>query len=198
MRQYLHVLLIGLLSFHYVNIAASVRAGEPSEEDIGPVQILQSESDALHDIFGEYDGARCDTIWVTDSLRARLEDTLKRGIADSFYVVYDLLRDSTPLGRAIVTEEKGKYRPITFMVGIDGDHRVVNVRVLVYRENRGGEVRRSRFLHQYQGKTSDDPIRINRDIINITGATVSVRALNAGVRKCLAIASIVPAAGGTR
>ena len=59
--------------------------------------------------------------------------------------------------------------------------------ILVYRESRGGEVRRQRFLRQYRGKDGRDPIRINRDIINITGATMSVRALNTGVRKSLSL-----------
>ena len=52
---------------------------------------------------------------------------------------------------------------------------------------RKSEVRRSRFLRQYRGKSSADPIRINRDIINITGATLSVRALNTGIKKQLVL-----------
>jgi hypothetical protein len=40
---------------------------------------------------------------------------------------------------------------------------------------------------QYDGKSIGNPIRINRDIIGITGATLSVRAMNAGVKKALAI-----------
>jgi hypothetical protein len=40
-------------------------------------------------------------------------------------------------------------------------------------------------LRQYRGKSSADPIRINRDIVNISGATMSVQALNFSVRKLL-------------
>ena len=59
--------------------------------------------------------------------------------------------------------------------------------MMVYRESRGGEVRRRRFLVQYEGKSLGSPIRINRDIIGVTGATLSVRAMNAGVKKTLGI-----------
>lgn len=89
------------------------------------------------------------------------------------------------LGYAVVAEEIGKYRPITFMVGATPQFAVKEVAVMVYRESRGGEVRRSRFLSQYRGKGLRDPLQLNRDIINISGATLSVRALNTGVRRVL-------------
>jgi hypothetical protein len=40
---------------------------------------------------------------------------------------------------------------------------------------------------QYEGKTVLDPIRINKDIINITGATMSVRSISAGVKRVLVL-----------
>lgn len=89
-------------------------------------------------------------------------------------------------GYAVVTEEIGMYKPITSMVGVTPDGRVGEVAVMVYRESRGGDVRRKRFLSQYRGKKMSDPIRINKDIINVTGATLSVRSMNAQVREALA------------
>ena len=185
------MLLLVLCASPYGIKPAPVWADEPTEEEIGPVQVLQSEAAALHEIFDDIDSFQCDTVIVTDSLRAHLESTLHRGVRDSVYIVYEVFKDGFQSGLAIVTEEKGKYRPITFMAGISPALRVVDVRVLVYRESRGGQVQRSRFLRQYRGKKPGSPIRINRDIINITGATVSVHALNAGVRKCLAVAAII-------
>jgi Na+-translocating ferredoxin:NAD+ oxidoreductase RnfG subunit len=44
-----------------------------------------------------------------------------------------------------------------------------------------------RFNYQYEGKTVLDPIRINKDIINITGATMSVRSVSAGVKRSLVL-----------
>ena len=86
----------------------------------------------------------------------------------------------------VITDEIGKYRQITFMVGVTPDLRVRDVAVMVYRESRGGEVRRKRFLSQYRGKTAGSAIDVGRDIINISGATISVRSLNAGVKRVLA------------
>ena len=98
--------------------------------------------------------------------------------------VYDA--SGTLRGYAVVTEEIGKYRPITFMVGAGSDLRVRDVAVMVYRESRGGDVKRKRFLSQYRGKRASDPIDVGRDIINVSGATISVRSLNAGVKRVLA------------
>ena len=45
---------------------------------------------------------------------------------------------------------------------------------------------RRRFLNQYRGKGPQSALRINKDILNITGATVSSRAVTIGVRKAIA------------
>ncbi|MFB6239975.1 MAG: FMN-binding protein, partial [Gemmatimonadota bacterium] len=82
-------------------------------------------------------------------------------------------------------EERGKYRPITMMVGIAPDFTVHGVEVMVYREDRGEEVRFDRFLQQYRDKDTGDPIRTYRDIMNVTGATISVHSVNDGVRRAL-------------
>lgn len=97
-----------------------------------------------------------------------------------------IYRDERLVGYAVVLDERGKYRPITFLVGADPAFEVRGVEVLVYREDRGGEVRHRRFLRQYAGKTLADPIRTHRDIVNVTGATISVTSLNTGVRRALA------------
>jgi Na+-translocating ferredoxin:NAD+ oxidoreductase RnfG subunit len=172
--------------------------GTPSEEEIGVVEVLQSEEAALVEIFSEADSAQERSILIDSVMRAALKARLGWTVRDSVVHYLDVFEHGTRIGMAIVAEEQGKYRPITFIAGIDTTLRVVDVRVLVYRESRGGEVRHTRFLKQYRGKSLDNPIRINRDIINITGATISVNALNAGVRKALAIAEYVQAGSGTK
>ncbi len=97
-----------------------------------------------------------------------------------------------------MTEEVGKYRPITFMVGVTPDFVVRDVAVLIYRESRGGDVKRRRFLDQYRGKSLRDPIDVHRDIINISGATISVRSLNAGVKRVLAELALLYGAASAR
>jgi thiamine biosynthesis lipoprotein len=119
--------------------------------------------------------------------RTTIERRLGWRLADSTFTVYKGVKDNVDLGFAHVSEEIGLYKPITFMVKVGLDREVESVHMMVYRESRGGEVRRRRFLVQYEGKSLGSPIRINRDIIGVTGATLSVRAMNAGVKKTLGI-----------
>ena len=77
---------------------------------------------------------------------------------------------------AWVLEEIGKELPITTGVIVDGD--VINsLRVLTYRENRGGEVVAPSFTDQFNGVGLESSGTLQADIDGITGATLSVRAL---------------------
>jgi hypothetical protein len=44
-------------------------------------------------------------------------------------------------------------------------------------------VRDPRFRKQFQGKTAQDPLRLNRDIDAVSGATVSSASLATGARR---------------
>ena len=83
-----------------------------------------------------------------------------------------------------VLEEIGKEEPITAGFVVEGG-RILYARVLVYRESRGGEIRYSAFLKQYEGirLTSDD--RLDRPVDGISGATLSVQAMGRMARFAL-------------
>jgi Na+-translocating ferredoxin:NAD+ oxidoreductase RnfG subunit len=161
-------------------------AEPPSDEQIGSVQVYLSPKQAMREIF--------ETVVMVDTVvtvlsreeQAALHERLGRTTpGDTLVVLHPRDKEGDLLGYAVIADEVGKYRPITFMVGTEPDLRVRGVEVLVYRESRGSEVRRSRFLRQYRGKDGGDPIRTNRDIINVAGATLSVHALNHGVKRAL-------------
>ncbi len=148
---------------------------------------LLTPEQALKEIFPESVRMVHETRALPPVVRQRLERELGRRVnEDSVDITRVFDEHGSFRGYAVVTEEIGKYRPITFMVGITPELTVRDVSVLVYRESRGGEVKRKRFLSQYRGKSVHDPIDVNRDIINISGATISVRSVNAGVKRVLA------------
>jgi hypothetical protein len=76
---------------------------------------------------------------------------------------------------AWILEEIGKTQPITAGYVVSGG-KITEVKVLIYRESHGQEVARASFTKQFRGaglgKTGMD-----RQIRNIAGATLSVRAL---------------------
>lgn len=133
------------------------------------------------------------TAWRTEdwlpsaALRKEMERALGWRLDEEVYQVHRAEAAGRLQGHALVVNQLGLYKPITFLVAVDAEGLVTRVVLMVYRESRGEAVKRRRFLRQYEGKSLDDPIRLNRDIDGVTGATVSVRGVNAGVRKALAL-----------
>lgn len=141
-------------------------------------------------IFPEADDFEQHQIKVTPELGRRIKELVGRArptIWEPFYYAFVAKRRGAIIGYAVVCEEIGKHRAITFIVGATPDARVRDVAVMAYREPIGDEVRYRGFLDQFKGKSLDDPIMPYRDISNISGATLSVRALSRGVRKGLAV-----------
>jgi Na+-translocating ferredoxin:NAD+ oxidoreductase RnfG subunit len=146
-----------------------------------------SVEEALALLFPDADRLAQEEIRLTEAQAARVAELAEHPLWEEAFSVHRAYAGGQLQGYAVVAEEVGKFHLITFIVGVSPEGRVKRVEVLVYRESRGAEVRYRRFLHQYDGKSLGDPIRLNRDILNITGATLSVRAMNRGVRKVLGL-----------
>lgn len=162
------------------------------------VRVLVERDRALREIFGHPARAVEDRWRLTPAEVRAIEEEAHDAVPDTAPATLRVYGEGDRLlGYAMVLDEKGKYRPITFVVATGPELAVREVQVLVYREDRGGEVASARFLRQYRGKTASDPVRTHRDIVNITGATISVNALNDGVRRALAtLGALYGRAGG--
>jgi Na+-translocating ferredoxin:NAD+ oxidoreductase RnfG subunit len=100
--------------------------------------------------------------------------------------VLRISRADTLLGFAQVRNVKGKDQPITYLVAVDPEARLRDIDILVYREPYGGEVAYEPWRRQFRGKSADAPLTVGRDIQGISGATISVNAVTAGVRRAVA------------
>ncbi|MCZ6635655.1 MAG: FMN-binding protein [bacterium] len=174
---------------YFFLFAFPVFAQLPSESPDGPdaVKIYLTEAQALEKAF-----PKADTLWSevwtpTPQARNRIQRRLGWRLEEKSFTIHQGRKNGNHLGYAVITEQIGLYKPITFIVKTNPEARAEAVWIMVYRESRGGQIRRQRFLRQYQNKTARNPIRLNRDIIGITGATLSVRALNAGVKRILTV-----------
>ncbi|HLH92374.1 MAG TPA: FMN-binding protein [Xanthobacteraceae bacterium] len=81
----------------------------------------------------------------------------------------------------------GKHLYIDYTVAIDPGGQVHRVDILQYRESYGGEVRQASWLAQFVGKTSASPLQVDRDIRNISGATLSSHHVAEGVKRVLSL-----------
>ena len=81
----------------------------------------------------------------------------------------------------------GKHLYIDYAVALDPSGRILRVDILQYRESYGGEISNRSWLSQFVGKTSRDPLELDQDIRNISGATLSSRHVTEGVKRILAL-----------
>jgi Na+-transporting NADH:ubiquinone oxidoreductase subunit C len=96
-----------------------------------------------------------------------------------------------PAGFFAVHEVIGKQEYITYAVAIDPRGKVSQVEILDYRESHGYEIRNPRWRQQFAGKTRADAVRLDGDITNISGATLSCRHVTDGVRRILLLRDMV-------
>ncbi len=177
--------VFGLLSLVLGPVSLPARGGEEYPDFVEEVYLTPEQ--ALAKVFPRADRLEKETVRLTPAQKQRVERRLGWRLEAEEYTVHRGFSGGRLDGYALVTEEVGKYKPITFIVKAAPDFRAEAVEVLVYREPRGGEVRKARFLRQFKGKTGRSPLRINRDVINVTGATLSVRAMAAGVKRALLV-----------
>ncbi len=91
------------------------------------------------------------------------------------------------LGWFIIDDVVGKHEFITYAVGISPQGEVLGVEIMAYRETHGGEVRNADWREHFQGKTLDDPFKLDKDVPNISGATLSSRNILDGVKRLLVL-----------
>lgn len=156
--------------------------------------LFLKEEEAPKAVFPEATAFERQAIPSGPELREKLKQKMGRSrtsLWESSYVVFTAKKGQALLGYAVIVEEIGKHRPITFVVGVSGEGKVRDAAVMVYREPYGGEVRDRRFLAQYEGKDLRSPLLPFRDIRNIAGATLSVEAIGRGIKKALALVEII-------
>jgi hypothetical protein len=84
-----------------------------------------------------------------------------------------------------IDEVVGKHEFITYAVAVASDGAVQGVEIMDYKETYGYEVRRPQWRKQFVGKTSKSPLKLEKDIQNISGATLSSAHVTNGVRRVL-------------
>ena len=83
-------------------------------------------------------------------------------------------------------EPVGFNGPVRVLVGMDLEGRLTGIRVIEYweslRSSRGDFLARPGFQSSFSGKHVTEPFRVRRDVDAITGATITVAAMAAGIR----------------
>lgn len=101
--------------------------------------------------------------------------------------IWEAHRGGAMLGFVIVDQVFGKHEFITYATALTPDGVVKQIEIMDYRETYGYEVRNEKWRQQFVGKKFGAPVKIDADIQNIGGATLSSVHMAEGVRRILAI-----------
>lgn len=102
-------------------------------------------------------------------------------ISGELHTVVNL--ESELLGYLIFNTAPSKVDFFTYLTVFSTEGSIIQVSILEYRENYGGEIASKRFLKQYIGKKAEHNTKFSDKIAGISGATLSVNSLNHALQK---------------
>ncbi len=138
----------------------------------------QEPSEFINGVFSG-DVPRVSKLWVKKDLKEKIREILGH---DLRVLRIKYWRKDTRT--AWILEEIGKERPITAGIVIN-DSRIESINVLAFRESRGWEVRYPFFTDQFSDATLKENNQLDRHIDGISGATLSVKAMEKMARLAL-------------
>lgn len=132
--------------------------------------VYQQPDEFISEVF-DNNPPKAEILWLDDDLKQQIAEIL-----DHKYNALRLRYWPRDKKSAWVLEEIGKDKPITTGIVVN-DGKIEKVKVLIFRESRGWEIRHDFFTSQFSQATLDDNNMLDKSIDNISGATLSVRAV---------------------
>ena len=167
MIKYLKIITFAILSL--TNSTVAVAGG-----------VYQEPADFIKEVF-DNDPPKADVLWLNKDLKEQIVKIL-----DHKYKGLRIRYWQQDERSAWVLEEIGKEKLITVGIVIN-KQKIEQVKVLVFRESRGWEVRHDFFTDQFKQAGIKENNQLDKTIDNISGATLSVRA----IRKLATIALLL-------
>ena len=158
------------------------------EEKKFQLQVYLTKKQAFEIAFPGADEIKKERLWLTKEEIRAIEEIYMYKIYETRFTFYTGIKNGKPMGSMLIDNIIGKSFPITFMTVLNTDGTVRDVEIMVYREPQGWEVRYKSFRSQFYGK---DTSSNSNEILSISGATLSVRAIKSGVYKAMAAYKIL-------
>tara|TARA_R110001606_G_scaffold383830_1_gene546293 strand:+ start:27 stop:563 length:537 start_codon:yes stop_codon:yes gene_type:complete len=99
--------------------------------------------------------------------------------------LFRLFDGKSPIGYIYVDQAPSKTANFDYMVLLDNNFKILHSKVLIYREEYGGEIGSKRWLRQFNGKVPGNRVNHESNIDGIAGATISVRSMTNAIDNLL-------------
>ncbi len=85
----------------------------------------------------------------------------------------------------IIDEVLGKHEMVKYALAINANGTIKGIEIMEYVESYGYEVAEASWRNQFVGKGSDATLKLNQDIKNVSGATLSCKHVTDGVKRLM-------------
>ena len=99
---------------------------------------------------------------------------------------FKITSDGILLGYGYIGNAPSKTADFDYLVLFDSEFIITKSKVLIYREEYGGEIGSKRWLKQFIGESIHSPeLKYGKTIVPISGATISVRSMTKAINDLL-------------
>ncbi|MGB0880949.1 MAG: FMN-binding protein [Polaribacter sp.] len=99
--------------------------------------------------------------------------------------LYTIQKEGAIIGYAFVDKAPSKTDEFDYLILLDANLIIKKTKVLMYREDYGGEIGSTRWLKQFIGKKPADTLQYEKEIIAISGATISANSMTIAINQFL-------------
>ena len=122
---------------------------------------------------------------ISDEINSQLQTRMKSNN------LFRIFNNDKILGYTFIGKAPSRDNVFDYLVLFDNDLIILKAKVLIYREDYGGEIGSKRWLKQFIGKTKDDMMIYEKDIMAISGATISANSMTVAVNNLLKSISVL-------
>ena len=155
----------------------------------GDIKIACEEQ--LFNLYPENTDIRMHIIKLDKQMKKQVENQVKQRFYRDKLYYWTISQDDTTIAYAFLDNVIGKSMPITFLVILNIDGKIINSNVIKYREAYGGEVGNIRWLKQFINRNKNSRYNVGKDINGISGATISVKSITNGIQKITTLFPLV-------
>lgn len=146
-----------------------------------PENLEKKVDKEVKDVF-EIDSYKLDMLNVSEEIKSKLPSKIDN---ENFFRINS---NGKTQGYVYVDKAPSKTADFDYLVIFDHNLKIARTKVLIYREEYGGEIGSKRWLSQFTGKSGEDSLD---DIAAISGATISVRSMTHAVSDILKTVKIL-------
>jgi len=151
--------------------------------------LLLTRDEALSIAFPDAASVEKMDIFLNKTQVEKIEALSYSRLDSKIYIFYKFTNGNDTLGYAVINTHLLRTKSETVMYVIDNEGRLINAEILAFFEP-SEYMQSDKWLELFENRNLDKNLRIDRDIPNITGATITTHAFTDSVRKVLAIFQI--------